>query len=102
MRIAWLGPVGENGGAASLGALLLEGVLDGGSNVEFFTEEGVRLPPSLAVHPNLTVAYSPSWWRWGKWYSRRSMTAFASGMIAQPSTQSHMRYDLGTPPLKSL
>ena len=31
MRIAWLGPVGEDGGADSLGALLLRGALEGGA-----------------------------------------------------------------------
>jgi glycosyltransferase involved in cell wall biosynthesis len=89
MRIAWIGPIGEDGGVGSLGTILLRGVLEEGAEVDFFTEENVKLPQSLLLLRNLTVVRSPTWWRWDKWYSRRSITAFISGMLAR--SQSHGR-----------
>jgi glycosyltransferase involved in cell wall biosynthesis len=83
MRIAWLGPANEDGGAGSLGALLLRGALEEGAAVDFFTAEGAQLPKALSAYPNLTVVRSPFWWRWNKWYSRHSITAFISGNFAR-------------------
>jgi glycosyltransferase involved in cell wall biosynthesis len=89
MRVAWLGPVGDVGGVPTMGALLLEGALKEGVEVDFFAPEDTSLPKSLLGHPGLRVVRTPTWWRWGKWYSRNPMMSFASSMIARP--QAHRR-----------
>src|ERR1700761_9147901 len=89
MRVAWLGPVGDVGGVPTMGALLLEGVLKEGVEVDFFAPEETSVPQSLLGHPGLRVIRTPTWWRWGKWYSRNPMMSFASSMIARP--QAHRR-----------
>jgi glycosyltransferase involved in cell wall biosynthesis len=89
MRVAWLGPVGDVGGVPTMGALLLEGALREGVEVDFFASEDISVPTSLLDHPGLRVIRTPTWWRWGKWYSRNPMMSFASSMIARP--QAHRR-----------
>jgi glycosyltransferase involved in cell wall biosynthesis len=89
MRVAWLGPVGDVGGVPTMGALLLKGALDQGVEVDFFALEDTSVPSSLLEHPLLRVVRTPTWWRWGKWYSRNPMMSFASSMIARP--QAHRK-----------
>jgi glycosyltransferase involved in cell wall biosynthesis len=89
MRVAWLGPVGDVGGVPTMGALLLEGALKEGVEVDFFAPEDTSVPVALLEHPGLRVIRTPTWWRWGKWYSRKPMMSFASSMIARP--QAHRR-----------
>ena len=89
MRVAWLGPVGDVGGGATLGALVLECALKGGIEVDLFVQEDTVVPNHLLQNPRLRVMRAPTWWRWGKWYSRHPMIAFVSSMIARP--QVHKR-----------
>ncbi len=88
MRIAWIGPAGNNGGVPALGGLLLDSVLQLGEEVDLFIEDN-PIPEELLERTNLTIFRASTWWRWGKWYSKHAMTAFLSGLVAR--TQVHKK-----------
>jgi glycosyltransferase involved in cell wall biosynthesis len=87
MRIAWLGPIGDGGGAG-LGRVLFDAFAQCGDDVDLYVDgEYVRsqsVVTELAQrHPNVTVISQPNPWRWGRWYSRNRMVAFASGLLVR-------------------
>ncbi len=84
MRVAWLGPVGEGGGAG-LGLLLLSGFADLGEEIDLYVdgayaEAGGPLAEVMNRHPRLTAVVQPNSWKWDRWYSRNQLIAFASGL----------------------
>lgn len=84
MRIAWIGPAGEGAGNAPLGTLLLKALLAGGAEVDvYFEGEERALPRSVAEHPAVQVVAITAGWSWDRWYSRRKLEAFVSGLAAR-------------------
>lgn len=82
LRIAWLGPVGEGGGVPGMGAMLLDGVLRQGVEVDYYCSFE-EVPDSLKQHNNLTIISTPRNWSWNQWYSKSSFSAFISGTLAR-------------------
>ena len=90
MRIAWLGPAKAGGGVGEMGALLLEGLLAAGVEVDYYTfDPPENMPPGIIGHPGLTVEREPSRWKWNRWYSRTPILTFLSGLVAR--TRAHGR-----------
>jgi glycosyltransferase involved in cell wall biosynthesis len=87
MRVAWLGPIGDGGGAG-LGRMLLDAYADRGDDIDLYIDgEYLRTQRSvtdlLARHSSVSVVAEPNPWRWGKWYSRNRMLAFSSGLLVR-------------------
>lgn len=84
MRIAWFGPAKDDGGVPGMGALLLEGILDQGVDVDLYTTDTMTdLARSVRDRPNLRLIRTDMNWQWGRWYSRKPYRAFVSGTIAR-------------------
>jgi glycosyltransferase involved in cell wall biosynthesis len=88
MRIAWLGPLANDGGVPAMGRLLMLGLLNQGVEIDYFSDKpDDKVIGFLGDHPLLTTKQIPSWWQWGQWYSRHPFLAFISSTIAR--TQTH-------------
>jgi glycosyltransferase involved in cell wall biosynthesis len=85
MRVAWIGPnPGDEGGAANVGTLVLEGLGRLGAQVDcFVTVAEEDLPPSLRGTPGLRFVSQELGWRWGRWYSRTPVVSFLTGLAAR-------------------
>ena len=86
LRVAWTGPVGDvrGGGAAPLGGLLLQGLLDQGAEVDIYTpDRPEQVPEAFREHPRVEVVSVENPWRWDRWYSRKRAVAFASSSLAR-------------------
>lgn len=85
LRIAWLGPIGDGGGPG-LGRVLFDAFAELGDDIDLYLDgEYLRSQSSvtelLSRHPRVTAVSQPNPWRWGRWYSRNRMSAFASGLL---------------------
>ncbi len=90
MRIAWIGPLDNNGGVPAMGRTLLLGLLAQGIEVDLFslsTQEHVRA--KLGTHENLKFIPVPHWWEYGHWYSRSGFVSFLTNFYAR--AQSHRK-----------
>jgi glycosyltransferase involved in cell wall biosynthesis len=82
LRIAWLGPVGDGGGVASMGTVMMRGVLDTGIEVDYFTETAEEdLPEPLRRDPKPRLFRVERGFEWDRWYSRNKLGAFVSGAV---------------------
>ncbi|HEY2652961.1 MAG TPA: glycosyltransferase family 4 protein [Solirubrobacteraceae bacterium] len=86
MRIAWTGPVGEEGGVPSMGRLMLFELLRQGVEVDLYMPLVGAGLPALERLPNLRIIESRSRWQWGRWYSRTKALALFSGLTARTLT----------------
>jgi glycosyltransferase involved in cell wall biosynthesis len=85
LRIAWLGPIGDGGGPG-LGRVLFDAFAELGDEIDLYLDgEYLRSQTSvtelLSRHPRVTAISQSNPWRWGRWYSRNRMSAFASGLL---------------------
>jgi glycosyltransferase involved in cell wall biosynthesis len=85
LRIAWLGsPPADSGGAPGVVAELLEGLARRGHRIDcFFPSAERQVPPRFSEHENLNLVWGTAEWRWGRWYNRLKITAFATGLLAR-------------------
>jgi glycosyltransferase involved in cell wall biosynthesis len=86
LRVAWTGPVGDvrGGGAAPLGGLLLQGLLDQGAEVDIYTpDRPEQVPEAFREHPRVEVVSVENPWQWNRWYSKKRVVAFASSSLAR-------------------
>lgn len=80
MRIAWLGPAKDDGGVPGMGALLLEGALDAGADIDLYTTDTMDdLARGVQNRRNLRLVRTDTNWEWDRWYSRKPYRAFISG-----------------------
>jgi glycosyltransferase involved in cell wall biosynthesis len=87
MRIAWLGPLGNDGGVPAMGRLLMLGLLDMGVEIDYFSDNSPeRVAELLNNHPNLLPTQIPTWWKWDQWYSRHPFLAFLSSAYSRTQT----------------
>jgi glycosyltransferase involved in cell wall biosynthesis len=95
MRIAWCGPLPDEGhGMAYLSTLVLHGLVDSGHQVDAFL---VGRPDEVAAslhRPGLTLVCRPPNWEWDRWYSRQPLVAFVTGNLARGRAQIALRRDL--------
>jgi glycosyltransferase involved in cell wall biosynthesis len=74
----------RGGGAAPLGGLLLQGLLDQGAEVDIYTpDRPEQVPEAFRDHPRVEVVSIENPWRWNRWYSRKRAVAFASSSLAR-------------------
>jgi glycosyltransferase involved in cell wall biosynthesis len=90
MRIALIGEIGDGGGVPSLNRLLLEGLVEEGVHVDYFAADTVPVPECVRLRDNFRLFQAATWWRWDRWYSRRPMFAFASGMYSRVQTHARL------------
>jgi glycosyltransferase involved in cell wall biosynthesis len=86
MRIAWTGPIGEEGGVPGMGTLMLRELLRQGAEVDLYMPLVGGDLPALAPSPKLRIIESRSRWQWGRWYSRTKTRALFSGLVARTIT----------------
>src|SRR5271166_734575 len=98
LRIAWLGAMPssrESGGVPGVAAELLRGLALLGHRIDCFSPAAEHdLPPRLAGQENLTFTWGTTGWRWGRWYSRTKIMAFASGLIVRGVGAVRLRREL--------
>ena len=96
LRIAWLGPVpGGTSSARGAAEEILRGLADLGHRIDcFFPIAGHQLSDELAGHENLSFFFGSSPWRWNRWYSRTSIGAFASGLLARGLASVRLRQEI--------
>jgi glycosyltransferase involved in cell wall biosynthesis len=74
--------VGDGGGVAYMGKLILEELLRRGVEVDLYMANGPGAP-KFEPTPGLRVIERDSGWRWDRWYSRTKATAFISSLAAR-------------------
>jgi glycosyltransferase involved in cell wall biosynthesis len=94
MRIAWTGPIGEEGGVPGMGMLMLRELLRQGVEVDLYMPLVGADLPALEPFPNLRVVESRSGWQWGRWYSRTKARALFSGLAARTLTYCELNLKL--------
>ena len=98
LRIAWLGAVPsarESGGVPGVAAELLHGLAALGHRIDCFSATAEhKLPGRLTEDENLTFTFGTTGWRWGRWYSRTKIAAFASGLFARGLGALRLRQEL--------
>jgi glycosyltransferase involved in cell wall biosynthesis len=96
MRIAWCGPLPEDGsGAAYLGTQLLDVLVDAGHQVDaFLVGDRANVAAVLRDRPGLDLVCRPAAWDWDRWYSRTPLAAFVTGQLARGAAQLHLRRTL--------
>jgi glycosyltransferase involved in cell wall biosynthesis len=84
MRIAWIGPMPDNGGgAAGVGRQFLLEISKKGIIVDCYLPGDVSsIPDVLLQERNLKFYCQSSTWQWNRWYSRNDYTAFITGQLA--------------------
>lgn len=84
MRIAWMGPMPNNGGGATgAGRQFLAELSRQGVEVDcYFPGEMEALPEDLRNEKNLRFYILSSGFQWNRWYSRNNYLAFVTGQIA--------------------
>lgn len=92
MRIAWIGPTPTaDGGAPYVGTQLLLELARAGADVDCFLDVSANeIPEPLRQVPGLRFVLRPSAWRWGRWYNRTPLLAFASGALFRLRAQSKL------------
>src|SRR4030088_2441533 len=96
LRIAWLGAApGEDGGVPGVSSELLDGLSSLGHRIDcFFPSTGQPLPERLLGKDNLTFNWGTAGRHWDRWYSRRRIAAFASGMVARALASLRLRREI--------
>ncbi len=98
LRIAWIGAgpsARESGGVPGVAADLLHGLAQLGHRIDCFsTAPEHRLPERLEQDRNLTFVWGTSGWRWGRWYSRTKIGAFASGLLFRGVASVRLRREI--------
>ncbi len=96
LRIAWLGGgPAQSGGAPGVVTELLEGLSRRGHRIDCFLPGTARhVPPQLLARENLTFISGTNPWRWDRWYSRTSITRFASGLLARALSAARLRREI--------
>lgn len=98
LRIAWLGAgvsYRESGGVPGVATELLLGLARRGHRIDCFAP-GARheLPERLAAEHRITFVWGTSEWRWGRWYSRTKISAFASGLVFRGLASLRLRREI--------
>ncbi len=98
LRIAWLGALPsarESGGVPGVAAELLDGLAALGHRIDCFSAAAEhKLPARFSENRNLTFTWGRTGWRWGRWYSRTKIAAFASGLFARGIGAVRLRREL--------
>jgi glycosyltransferase involved in cell wall biosynthesis len=98
LRIAWLGAMPssrESGGVPGVASELLLGLTALGHRIDCFSPAAEQqLPPRLSDVESLTFTWGTSGWRWGRWYSRTKIAAFASGLLFRGLGSLRLRREL--------
>jgi glycosyltransferase involved in cell wall biosynthesis len=98
LRIAWLGAgpsARESGGVPGVAADLLHGLAGLGHRIDCFLPGTERaLPARLESEERLTFIWGTSGWRWGRWYSRTKLGAFASGLLSRGLASLRLRREI--------
>lgn len=93
LHIAWLGPApGDDAGAPGVNTDLLDALTAEGHRIDcFFPSSGQPVPERLQGNPRLTFNWGSGSFRWGAWYSRTRLTAFASGLVMRGAAMMRQR-----------
>jgi glycosyltransferase involved in cell wall biosynthesis len=93
MRIAWCGPVPDDGhGTGYLSTQVLHGLVDEGHLVDAFVVGSPdQVAESLRARTGLTLVCRPPHWQWNRWYSRTPLAAFVTGQLANSRAQVELR-----------
>jgi glycosyltransferase involved in cell wall biosynthesis len=98
LRIAWLGAgpsARESGGVPGVAAELLHGLAALGHQIDCFSPAAEHsLPARLKDDERLTFVWGTSSWRWGRWYSRTKIGAFASGLVSRGAASVRLRREI--------
>jgi len=88
LRIAWQGPLGEDGGVRYAGLQLIRGLRDSGVEIDcYMTEPPEDAPESLREDGRIGIYSRPRRWEWDRWYSRDPLSAFLTGQAANGVAQ---------------
>jgi glycosyltransferase involved in cell wall biosynthesis len=96
LHIAWLGPgPARVGGVPAVATELIAGLAELGHRIECYCSgSATALPQQLRDRQNITFAWSPTRWRWNRWYSRAALPAFATGLASRAYTFLQLRRSL--------
>jgi glycosyltransferase involved in cell wall biosynthesis len=83
MRIAWTGPVGDGGGVAGMGKLMLGELVRQGVEVDLYLMTHDWTPLPVEPMPGLRIIARRSGWQWNRWYSRTMPGAMFTGLAAR-------------------
>lgn len=89
LRIAWLGVTPTtHGGVPYAATQTLLALSEQGVQIDCFVGAGSdALPALLRARPEIRFVERGSWWKWDRWYSRTSLSAMYSGLLARSMTQ---------------
>ncbi|RUS45263.1 glycosyltransferase family 4 protein [Cohnella sp. AR92] len=84
MRIAWIGPMpNDGGGATGVGRSILLELSRKGIEVDcYFSGDRRNIPEVLLKEKNLNYFCEATSWSWNRWYSRNNYMAFVTGQYA--------------------
>ncbi|WP_168735836.1 glycosyltransferase family 4 protein [Cohnella fermenti] len=84
MRIAWIGPMPNNGGGATgVGRSILQELSKNGIEVDcYFSGDKANIPDVLLKEKKLRYFCEKTSWSWNRWYSRNNYMAFVTGQYA--------------------
>jgi glycosyltransferase involved in cell wall biosynthesis len=87
--VAWLGVTPTtDGGVPYAATQSLLALCDQGVQLDcYVTAPPHELPAVLLRRPEITFYERQSWWQWDRWYSRRSLSAMYSGLLARSMMQ---------------
>jgi glycosyltransferase involved in cell wall biosynthesis len=98
LRIAVLGAGPgreESGGAPGVSTELLHGIAALGHMLDCYLPGQPRpLPDRLLASENLNFIWGSNRWRWNRWYSRGSVAAFVSGLLARAVASVRLRREI--------
>jgi glycosyltransferase involved in cell wall biosynthesis len=96
MRIAWCGPLPDDGhGMAYLATQVLRGLVDEGHQVDaYLVGRPDEVAPGLRNGSRPVLVCQPPRWQWDRWYSRRPLAAFVTGNLARGRAQLALRAQL--------
>ncbi len=89
LRAAWLGPTPTNqSGSAYAATQTLLALADQGVQIDaYLTGDTEAVPEAVLAHPAVRIVCVPTWWAWGRWYSRTRLVALLSGLTARAQGQ---------------
>ena len=87
MRIAWTGPIADDGGVAGMGFVILRELLRQGVEVDLYLPTYSFRPSPIEPTLGLRVIERRSRWEWGRWYSRTKPGALFSGLASRTLSQ---------------